>query len=94
MSYSFGVIKPTKEEAIEAVAVELDKVVATQPIHALDRDQALAAAGAFVRMLPDDPAKDVNVSVSGSVSWQGVYPDSHTISGANVSVSASLWTRE
>jgi hypothetical protein len=93
VSYSFNVKRSTKEEAIAAVIEEMDKVVASQPIHATDREPTIEAAKAFVNLIPEDTSKDVQVNVSGSVSWQGVYPDSHTVVGANVSVSASLWNR-
>lgn len=93
MSYSFGVKGKTKAEAIAAVAAELDKVVAAQPIHAADRDQALATATAFVNTLPENGEKDVSVSVSGSVGWEGTYPD-HSLTSAQVNVYASLMKRE
>ncbi len=94
MSYSFSARGRTKEEAIAAVAAELDKVVAAQPIHAADRDQALATATAFVNVLPENGEKDVYVSVSGSVGWEGTYPDSHVIANASISANASLVKRE
>lgn len=94
MSYSFNVRAATKEAAIAGVIEKMDQVVASQPIHAADREPTIEAAKAFVNLIPEDDQKDVQVNVSGSVSWSGVYPDSHTIVGANVSVSASLWNRE
>jgi hypothetical protein len=70
MSYSFSARGATKQEAKDAAAAEFDKVVASQPIHAVDRAPALAAVGAFVDMLADSP-KAIYVSVSGSLGWQG-----------------------
>lgn len=77
MSYSFQVRGSTKAEAIEKVKAEMAKVVEVQPVHAADQAQAVAAAESFVALLPDDDARDVTVSLSGSVSssatglWSG-----------------------
>lgn len=94
MSYSFSAKGNTKAETIAAVAAELDKVVTSQPVHAADRDQALAVATAFVNLLPEDADKDVSISVSGSLGWTGTYPASHVVSNAQVNVYASLVKRE
>jgi hypothetical protein len=67
MSYSFSVRGATKGEVITKVADELAKVVTAQPVHASDQAQAQAATEAFVDLLGDDDAKDVAVSVNGSV---------------------------
>ncbi len=91
MSYSFGVRAASKAEAKLKIAAELDKVVASQSIHSRDRDPALAAASAFVDVLKDSDELDVNVSVHGSVSWNGL--DTGEIVGAGVGVTASLVTR-
>lgn len=88
MSYSFAVKGKTKDDAVNAVRVELEKVVAGQPIHAADRDQALAAAASFVSVLMDDDQKDISVSVHGSVSTH------NGVIGASIGVSASLIPRE
>jgi hypothetical protein len=84
----------TKAEAIAAVIEKMDQVVSQQPIHAADREPAIETAKAFVNLIPEDDAKDVSVSVSGSLGWTGVYPDSHVVSNAQVSVYASLVKRE
>jgi hypothetical protein len=84
MSYSFNVRARTKAEAIEKVRTELDKVVAQQPIHTEDADQALAAATAFINLLEEDLSQDVSVSVNGSLSWE----TGDRIVGANCNVSA------
>ena len=95
MSYSFFVRKATREEAVTAVAQELEKVVASQPIHAADRWQAFeTAVKAIYAVLPESNDKDVFVSMSGSVSWEGTYPESFSITGVTINVYASLVRRE
>lgn len=95
MSYSFNVRAASKALAKEAVAVELEKVVANQPSHRVDHVQALAAASAFIDVLANDDARDVSVSVNGSVGWSGQLSDEDpTFSSASVSVSAYLVARE
>ena len=90
MSYSFSVRGLTKDEARAAVAAEFDKVVASQPDHAADRDAAQAAAGAFIAALRDvADGEYVGVSVSGSLSWQGT-DEPHAYTGASVNVSAYI----
>lgn len=88
MSYSFIVRAADKADALRQVAAELAKVEEAQPIHAVDRAQAEAAAAAFIALLPDDDTKGVQVNVHGSVSWTGT--DVSIIIGASVGVSASL----
>lgn len=94
MSYSFNVRAATKVEAKNNVATELAKVVANQPTHAHDQAQAQAAADAFIDLLPDDDAKDVSVSVNGSMGWSGTYPTDHVFTSASVGVYAMLTTRK
>lgn len=89
MSYSFGVRATSKADAKQQVAAKFDETIAQQPIHAADREQAQAAAHAFIDALHDDEAKDVVASVSGWISSQD-----GTVLGANVSVSANLVARE
>jgi hypothetical protein len=97
MSYSFSVRAPTKEAVIEKIGAELDKVVEAQPMHKHDRNQAIAAAKAFVDILPDSAEGcEFSVSVHGSLGWnQG--PDAEDadaaksrITGTSVGVSAGL----
>lgn len=90
MSYSFSIRVATKTEAKQALAARFDAdVVAHQLVHKRDRDQALAAAGAFIDLLDDDDTKDVVVSMHGSLSWA----DGERITGASVGVSAGLAVR-
>lgn len=90
MSYSFSVKAAGKALAKAAVARELDKVVETQPEHAVDRAQAGAAADAFIDALVDDPTMDVIVSMHGSVGWRA----EGQFTSASVGVAACLTPRE
>ena len=91
MSYSFSVRCATKVQAMERVVEELDKVVTAQPIHAVDRKQAQAAAEAFVGVIPDpNEQQAVSVYVSGSVSWR----DGNVVTSAGVNVSASVVAKQ
>ena len=85
MSYSFNVTAPTKDEAKEKITAEFDKVIASQPVHAADRDAAQAAAHAFVDVLsaPAD-GEEIRVSVHGSVGWRTEGNFTHS----NIGVSA------
>lgn len=71
MSYSFSVVAETKAEAKAKVAAEFDKIVESQPVHAADRETALATASAFVDHLVD-PSDDqvIRLSVNGSLGWR------------------------
>jgi len=94
MSYSFNVKAASKAEAKLKIAAELDKVVASQSVHAKDRDQAQAAAHAFVDVLDDDEAKDVSVSVNGWLSGNWAGNDLASFTGACVGVTASLVAKQ
>lgn len=77
MSYSISVRAANKTIALGILDAEFDKVREAQPAHKVDIDQAAAAAEAFVKVLSDDPSRDVIVSISGSVntvsSAEGVF---------------------
>jgi len=75
MSYSFVVTGADKAAAKAAVAAELDKVIAGQPMHARDKEAAIANAGAVIDLLTDSPPEGsiVHVSMNGSVGWMGDY---------------------
>lgn len=95
MSYSFSVKAVNKEHAKIAVETEFSKVVVGQPIHARDRAAALAAAGAMIDLLVDDPTLVISVSVNGYVSWRANadkvdYGKDSDLQGASVSVTAAL----
>lgn len=90
MSYSFSILGASKADAKAKVAAEFDRVAANQSCHEVDKLQALAAAGAFIDILPDDEGKNVSVSMNGYLSgqWQG--NDIVRINVASVSISAGL----
>lgn len=95
MSYSFSVRGATKTEVTEKIASELDKVVAGQPVHAADKEQAKAAAASFVSILPElGEDQDYSVSMNGSVGglWDG--SALAKLTSASVSVSASLVAKQ
>lgn len=95
MSYSFSARGATKEEAAKNVAAELAKVVAAQPIHAVDQAQAQAAAEAFLALVPGADGKDFHVSVHGSVSYHGTQGGAdQVVSSVSVGVGASLVAKE
>lgn len=93
MSYSFAVRVESKAAAKDAVAKKMEEVATLQACHQRDKLQALTVAYAFIDLLPDDPTRDVQVSMSGYLTgrWEG--PDVIEISGASVSVNAGLLTR-
>jgi|InoplaM3SPM_1038593.scaffolds.fasta_scaffold53306_1 hypothetical protein len=93
MSYSFTVKASTKSEAKSAVAAKMAEVAEQQSAHARDRDQAVAAASAFIDQLADDESKDVAVSLSGYLSWTGAQGGDMRVTGATVSVGAHLVDR-
>ena len=84
MSYSFSVRASDKAEVKSQVALELDKVVNSQPVHAADRDKAEEAVCSFVDLLRVDDTQDIQLSVSGSC-W-GVDEGLNSI-GLNISTS-------
>ncbi len=94
MSYSFNTKGANKTEAIGSVKDAMANVVAGQPVHARDQEQAIAAADAMVSLLHDDPAKDVYVTVSGSLGWDRGPAGEEQFTSANVQVSAYLRKRE
>jgi hypothetical protein len=77
----------TKEGAIAAVKEELEKVVASQPVH-VECPAVLAAASAFINALTHDPQKAVAINVSGSVSWSGTNP--RVIASVQTNIYAAL----
>ena len=85
MSYSFSIRAASLAAAALTISDKLNEVVETQPVHAVDRDQAEAAAAAFVSLVGEPPeGKELAVTVSGWVS-----KSEDNLTGAAVSVSAS-----
>lgn len=71
MSYSFSVRGATKQAILSAVAEEMAKVVASQPVHAADQQAVMANATAVVGLMADDESRDISISCNGSI-WTGV----------------------
>lgn len=90
MFYGFSVRAATREELSDLIEAEFDKIVALQPIHDADREAAQNAAEGFVSALPDTEGMEFSVSVSGSVSWSGSYPEDYSVMCAGINISASL----
>jgi hypothetical protein len=90
MSYSFSLKAVSKSAAKSAVAAEFDKVIESQPIHARDKEAALASAGAVIDLLADGDPRNIAVSVNGSLGWVETLRDdaSNPLQSASVSVSA------
>lgn len=88
MSYSFSIQAATVAEAQSKVDDELAKVVASQTVHSVDRDQASAAVASFLNLMraPKD-TENLYASVSGSV-W--VADDGKTVNSAGVNVSVGF----
>lgn len=90
MSYSFQIRAATKAEAKEKVAIQMATIVQQQAVHAVDVEQARAAANAFIDVIDGDENRDVVVSMNGSVSLSG----DPLITSAAVSVTAYLSAKE
>lgn len=87
MSYSFSAKAATKALVLVAIAAKLDEVVVAQPVHAVDRDQALASAKEMLSVVEDDPAREISVSVHGSV-WKSEAGVQSVSLGVSVSFAA------
>lgn len=96
MSYSRQIRAASKAAALVALAAAVDEIVASQPIHATDKDAIVASATAAVNTLRDDEARDVVLNISGSLGWEGATPagEAPQFTSMNVSASAYLAPRE
>lgn len=95
MSFTFNVRGATSALALAAVAVELDNVVALQPVHAIDRPQIEKIVGEQAAMVVEDNSRDVVIYVSGSISVAEVPEGAPPfITGLNVNVGVHLMARE
>jgi hypothetical protein len=95
MSYSFTVCGPTKADVLAKIDAELTKVEASQPMHSNDRQQAYAAAEAFLEIVPPSDGREYQVSIHGSIGWtQHGEGDPNIINGAGVGVSVSLVAKD
>lgn len=92
MSYSFTVRAATKAAAKEAVAAAFEEMVSVQPIHARDKDAALANAGAVIDLLTDDDPREIAVAVNGYLGWRDILltDGSNPLLSASVSASATF----
>jgi hypothetical protein len=88
MSYSFSVKGATKAEVEQLVREQLAGVRQGQPVHDADCDQALDAAVAYLKILPDDDTRDYGASVSG---W--IYVTDGKVQQASVTVSVGVQDR-
>lgn len=85
MSYSFTVKAASKAEAKEKVDEAFSGIVAGQTVHKVDRDAAVAAAGAFIDLLADPKEnEEIQVMMNGSLSWRA----ENDYTGASVTVNA------
>lgn len=92
MSYSFNCAGATKDEAMDNVRAELDKVVESQPIHAKDRKTHEEATSAMIDVVREPRENEcVLVNVSGSCYGSGDYSDpAMELDGASLNVSVSF----
>jgi hypothetical protein len=88
MSYSFSVTSDTKADACGKIREQFDAVVVAQPYHAADKEAAVVAAQAMVRIL-DDPSDghEIHVSMHGSLSWRYDVPEKYINASVGISVS-------
>ncbi len=94
MSYSFNVHVASVALAAAAIASKFDEVVSNQPVHANDREAAVATSAAVTSLLAD-PAdgQEISISVSGWLQWRdgdGTQEDGHEFTGASLSVQVSI----
>jgi hypothetical protein len=89
MSYSFAVTADTKVDATRQIREQFDAVVVAQPSHAADKEAAVIAAQALVRLLADPHEGDeIYVSMNGSLGWKHDVPEEFL--HANVSIQTSV----
>jgi alkanesulfonate monooxygenase SsuD/methylene tetrahydromethanopterin reductase-like flavin-dependent oxidoreductase (luciferase family) len=98
MSYGFNVRAATVAAAVAAIGPEFDKVVSSHPVHAADREAAVAAATAIAALVSDAPeGQEVSISVSGWLQWSQVPAEGEAPSiftGASVTASVTTVTKE
>ena len=87
MSFAFNVKGKEKSQLIALALIELDKVVAQQAVHALDKDAIIKAAEVYVETLPTnlDNGHDYVLAINGSV----IAYDSD-IAGCNVGINLAI----
>lgn len=87
MSYSFSFTVPTKDEAKAKVVSEFVSVVAQQPNHSKDADQAAENAYEAIDLLADDETQDIRVECYGSLMWS---TDPEQITGVTIHAYAAF----
>lgn len=89
MSYSFSITADTKADATRQIREQFDAVVVAQPSHEADKEAAVVAAQAFVRLLAEPHEGDeICVNMYGSLSWRHDVPEEFL--SASVTINASL----
>jgi hypothetical protein len=90
MSFSFSAKGKTRAELTANIKTEIDKIVASQPIHGIDAPHVVYAANAFAELIPEPgDGLQYNASVNGSVSSPG--PD-QPLSSVSFGVSINYTT--
>jgi hypothetical protein len=93
MSYSFRLQAADKDALKRQVVDKFNEIVGQQAAHVHDRNQAISASHAFIDVLPDNPDRDVVVSVCGSLSGSWANADLISVSGVSLNISASFADR-
>jgi len=89
MSYSFFVKAATGAAVMAAAGEKMAEVVAAQPVHAYDKDQALAHAAAIVGQMQPNENQDISVSMSGSI-WK----DGDTLKSLSIAADVTVVDKE
>jgi len=90
MSFSFQVRVKTKDEAKASCASQMATIVAGQPPHAIDEQLVVTLCGAYIDLLADNPDKEIQMYVSGSLGGTWLDGNLTDVSTATVNVQASL----
>lgn len=94
MSFSFGFRESTKERARTRVQLEMDNIVSAQPVHAKDKELALATFESYLSLISDDALKpevtELQVSMSGSLSGRWSGGELPEVTSASLSVSVFI----
>lgn len=89
MSYSFFVKAGTADAVMAAVGEKMAEIVTAQPVHAYDKDQALAHAAALVGQIQPSESQDIGVSMNGSIWKVG-----DTLKSLSIAASVSVVDKE
>lgn len=87
MSYSFQVAGDSKESVTGQIRTQFDSLLKSQPIHAADKEAAVVAAQALVRILADPGEnEEILVNVHGSLNWRHDMPEELKFLSASLAV--------